>query len=194
LWAFPPGPPEDERRKRPTGKSGEGLPHERGKVEPPLKIFQGPDRYGDDRRPEAGREPVAPLYAESVQQPFRQDICGKGLPVVFRGATRRGRFLVAKSDAQIVNGRKRAGSAGGERPDDAAVSREAPADGALFPAIGGPSPDGRGGQVAPRCGKEGGQAVEPGQEPRRETSPGPSAGPVSRISGWKPARRIPFGR
>lgn len=143
-------PVEHEGRERPAGDTGKGLPDERRKVEPPPEIFEGPDRYGNDRRPETGRKTVAPFPVEGFQEPLRQGVRGNGLPGVLRGQYRvaDGSLVGEQRTRRVEGGELHAAGAGEERFAGAAVYRERSADGALPAVPAGPAPDGRGGQAA----------------------------------------------
>lgn len=190
------GPPENEGRERPTGKARDRPPHERGKVESPLEIFERQDRDRNDDRPETARKTVAPLSEDGFQQPFRQGFRGNGLPGVLRGPDPLPDApLVGEQRAGEIEGRRsRAGRAKRESSAGAAVPREGPAAWALLPAICGPASDGSVGKIALRNRKKRGQAAELGQEPRRLPPQEPRREPVPGISGWKPVPRTPCVR
>ena len=174
-----PGPPQEERVAGPSGEPAQGESHKRGKVVPSPEIFPRPDRNGDDRRPESGREPVGPTSPDRLEEAPRKGARHVASPRVLGGPDPLPDILLVGEKGKGEFKRPVAGAGQG-------CDRQGPAG-----SGGGPDSYRVIGEVG-RCGRKQrsqkgdfpGNRPVPGLPDRTQTPAG-SAGITGRWRGWR---------
>jgi hypothetical protein len=175
-----PRPPQEERVAGPSGKTAEGEGHQCGKVVPPLQIFRRTDRYGDDRRPEPGREAVGPCPADRLEEHPCEDVRHVAPALVLGGPDSFPHLLPVGEQGQGEVERPVLGTGGNP------LSLPAGGPGVYRP---GGEVGRRGGEQRPKEGDLGGKRPGCGRKGGAEAPPR-AAGITGRWRGW----RVPGGR